>query len=366
MKSGFLSRRFSSIGEEFNVRNATYFAVAPIGYHYSDKQTNRYSTRKYNTLASVENALAASPSTPQVINIIGEWFSDDTTRIVWNDTTPTATNYTLVRAIGSARHNGIPKGEIGANARAYRLRPSSTGHIMQVDDPYITFEGIEVGMTQTGTSDEGFRIAANNIIIDKCIVRSHVAAEAQDGIHITSSNVGNLTVTNCLVIGWDRAGITIQFYQSSGSYSSTGNLFSNNTITDCNSDNNTTYGGGLVFSCADAGATVEADVYNNVSMENQNSPDYGVTGSQASKIVLTGSHNISGDSTADVDGMTNALELQTLTDVDWVDVVNLNYHIEATSTARGAGTNRSEDGYDTDIDNNKRLTWGRGFHEYQT
>jgi RNA processing factor Prp31 len=92
-----------ALPSEFDISGATYYAVAPAGYSYSEAQTAQYSTRKYETMAAAAAALDdVEATTPIVVNVIGEWSADDTTGADFSLTT-TAANYLLVRTIGEAR-----------------------------------------------------------------------------------------------------------------------------------------------------------------------------------------------------------------------------------------------------------------------
>src|SRR5574343_134372 len=130
---------------EFNIVGATYFAVAPSGYSYNSEQDTNYSTRKYNTLFAAEAALSASPSTPQVINIIGTWGSADTTAVNFDGTTTSGANYILVRTVAAtgSRHSGVY-----ATSNIYRLEGSSDWtNVLTVSDDNVKLDGLCVGLS---------------------------------------------------------------------------------------------------------------------------------------------------------------------------------------------------------------------------
>lgn len=102
--AGYGSATVEIANEEFDISGATYYAVAPSGYTYSENQNTYYSTRKYTSLYAAVAALASA--THPVINILGEWASADT---AGNLAFPaiTASGGIDVRAIGETKGSYI-------------------------------------------------------------------------------------------------------------------------------------------------------------------------------------------------------------------------------------------------------------------
>lgn len=349
------------VGQEFDISGATYFAVAPSGYSYSSEQTTNYSTRKYETLAAAEGSLNASPSTPQVINILGSWSANDGP-VVFDGVSTSAANFILVRTIGDARHNGIPHLSSGASSTAHRVvRSSGTGHVTQISDPYVTFEGLQIIMgtgSVGGASDEGCRVEASNATFDKCLIASYSGVSSQDGIHVPPGTFNNLSVINCLVIGWARAGITIQFWSTG---SSSGNYFANNTVAKNNVvDGSDTYGGGI--NLYGANGTITAKLYNNLVVMNAIS-DF----RRYNTVTDSGSHNASTFAPYGGWSLTDHQSSIGSTQIDIADEANRDYHLTATSEIIGDGTDLSADPdhpFSDDIDGETRSSWDIGFDEY--
>lgn len=187
---------------EFDIGGATYFAVAPAGYSYNGTQDANYSTRKYNSLSAAEAGLSTSPSTPQVINIIGDWSAtSDTTTVNFDGVATSAGNYTLVRTIGTARHAGVFSStyyKIGNNA--------STTTVVQLTDPHITVRGIQIEFSYTGGSGVGVQFSSGSettCIVEECLViRTNAGGSSDIGASNSSSSVTG-TVRNCLIHNFD-------------------------------------------------------------------------------------------------------------------------------------------------------------------
>lgn len=189
---------------EFDVVGATYYAVAPAGYSFSSEQNAVYSTRIYTSLYAAEAALPASLSAPAVINILGPWASPDTAAVTFNGTVTSATNYLLVRAIGSARHDGK------WSSTAYRLERTNSGAIT-IRDHYTTLQGIQVDMIMTGTTSQVGIVAYVNtagvILCDSLIVRAQISGTNSGGFGIQLADAsGNATyeARNCIAYGWQN------------------------------------------------------------------------------------------------------------------------------------------------------------------
>jgi len=186
--------------EEFNIIDATYYAVAEAGYIYSEEQTAFYSTRKYNTLSAAEAALAGSPTTPQIINILGSWSSADGA-VTFNSTT-TAANYISVQCIGEARHNGIWS---NTAYRASQITMDDVGHIKivglqttginsvsSVSTDYCTIDSVIIDSAGTWDLLFGFGNSAN-LIVKNSLFYGDLIEEAIY-VYTTTFNISNCTV----------------------------------------------------------------------------------------------------------------------------------------------------------------------------
>jgi hypothetical protein len=186
--------------EEFDVSGATYYAVAPAGYSYSGTQDSNYSTRKYNTLSAAEAALSASPSAPQVINILGSWSAADTATVTFDGTTTTAANYTLVREISTARHNGAED-----TTDAYRLVVDNAFNFaLSVQDDHLRFDGFQIRQTGSGgTAAIDINSSSSQIVyVDNMLLFDTTGRglrQRQGGTIV----VRNSAATNCTLAGFE-------------------------------------------------------------------------------------------------------------------------------------------------------------------
>jgi hypothetical protein len=208
----------ASAPAEFDVAGATYFAVAPAGYSYSAGQTTEYSTRKYNTLSAAQAALAASPTTPQVINIIGDWTGvTDSTQATFTGVSTTAANYILVRTIGAARHAGI----YDTGGTYYKLLVAN--RCIRALERYLRFDGLlikKISASSGGTSPVELTPGAGtaDVRMYNCIVRGAAnAALSEIGIAAACGVSQFVLIYNCVVYDISTA-------VASAAISTTGNV----------------------------------------------------------------------------------------------------------------------------------------------
>jgi hypothetical protein len=212
---------------EFDIAGATYIAVAPVGYSFSSEQDAQYSTNKANSLDAAYDLVPATPTSPYVINIIGDWSGGpDTTAVALDGCTPTATNYVLIRTIGEARHPGY------YDAAKYVLTNTASGTAPLVfSDAYITVRGIQIlaGYTAGSQNGVGFNSGAgtNTSMLEECIVVRQTATGASSWGVITNTSSISFSVRNCLFLGFAGGGVR-------SSPSSGGVIYAdNNTIVNC-------------------------------------------------------------------------------------------------------------------------------------
>jgi hypothetical protein len=187
--------------DEFEIAGATYYAVAPSGYSYSATQTANYDTRKYETLAAAEAALAASPSTPQVINIIGTWSSADTTQVVIDGTATSEANYILIRTVAStgARHQGA------WSTSYYHLALDADG-VLTIRDAYVRITGLQVALDIDTAANRAVILSytvCNGLVVDSCIIRGNVGEATTQGrlFYVLSTAAATVTIKNSILYG---------------------------------------------------------------------------------------------------------------------------------------------------------------------
>ncbi|MEJ2690369.1 MAG: DNRLRE domain-containing protein, partial [Deltaproteobacteria bacterium] len=194
-----------SVGNEFNIAGAIYYAVAPAGYVYSTGQDAVYGGRKFNSLATAISALNTSPTTPQVVNILGDWSGGSDVAIVTiSGIATTPTNSLVVRALGKARHRGR------WTSRAYVLEhPGTSGWALMVENANVTLEGLQIYMPSAPTKAGGaVRARQANILIDACIARgpglyASTGSNYGSGFNIRDNPSGSTCyLRNCIAYDW--------------------------------------------------------------------------------------------------------------------------------------------------------------------
>lgn len=239
----------AGVEDEFDVIGATYYAVAPSGYTYSATQDTYYSTRKYTTLSAAEAALPASPSAPQVINILGTWSSPDTTEVIIDGTTTTVDNYILIRTVASSgsRHQGV------YNASSYYAIQRANGNGIVVRDDNVRLVGLQIGTSTTSGTYRSVYIDSpvTGLLIDRCILKLISSSGGNPfGIKFGSSSDGSsATIRNSVIEGAyinaiyeDYSGssaINVYNCTISGSGVGIARLQSTLTVTNCAIFNNT-------------------------------------------------------------------------------------------------------------------------------
>lgn len=186
--------------EEFDVAGGTYYAVAPVGYTYSPTQDAQYGARKYNTLLAAEAGLEASPTTPLVINIVGDWTGGPNTASTnFSGITTSASNYIAVRTIGESRHAGV------WDDTKYRLSVASTNSL-RINVNHIRIDGLQISKSSSSSNTQAciFNeiVAAGNVTwISNCIIRqAGNASFSEPGIYTTDLDT-NLSIWNCIIYG---------------------------------------------------------------------------------------------------------------------------------------------------------------------
>lgn len=191
----------STVPAEFDVSGAEYYAVAPAGYTYDGTQDTNYSTRKYNTLSAAEAALTVTPTTPLVINIIGDWTGvTDTTAATFTGVTTTAANFISIRTIGAARHQGV----YSSSSTFYRI--SAASRAIRIMDNYVRLDGAIVEKSAS-SANGGIGLELNpgtgaaDIRCGNCIVKGHGlnATRSEYGIGAVAESSQAILAYNCII-----------------------------------------------------------------------------------------------------------------------------------------------------------------------
>lgn len=207
----------------------------------------------------------------------------------------TATSYVWITAAEGVRHNGTA----GSGARIH----GAGDHVIHVFDDYTRISNVEIKQVGTGSSHEGVRVAAHNVLIERAIIWTANATQLQDCIYVPPGDV-TLSVHNSIIYDCFRGGIHVQF-DGAG-----------NTAT-INVDYTTIYGSGsggsanghsnIFVESSNVGNDITVNLYNNTFGGSPNLSDLGDAhnsgGVPSGTVAWNGSNNIYED--VDIQGSNN-------------------------------------------------------------
>lgn len=169
-----------------------------------------------------------------------------------------------IKATGDAAFPGYPNLE--GPATHFRFQRSATnGHTIYISGTgtnTYTFEGLDLSIGTTGTSDEVIRCdrADTTYIFKKCGIWATRSISDQDGIYTYRCDC-TIEVENCMFWNFGRAGIDIQNYNAGVDV--TINLDVNSsTFYNCSSDTGEASGGGIVIYHSGTNSVFNVNVFN--------------------------------------------------------------------------------------------------------
>ena len=209
---------------------------------------------------------------------------------------PTASNYVWLTATSGNEHSGV------AGTSHARIEGDPPSALVVVDVNYTRVENIEIKLTGNGSSDECIRIASNttNVLLSRLIIHSTGTGASQDGIY-TGNWACSGSIDNCIIYGFDRAGIHLQDYN--GTADQTWNI---DYLTLFNNGGGAANEGNLSVDAGDSGAVVTVNVYNTASGDGGNKDFNHQSGSGT--VTWTGTHNACSDTTLTSIGLTTSAQ----------------------------------------------------------
>ena len=252
-------------------------------------------SRDYSTItlaeADVVNIGTSGDLVSNVEAIVFELYADSTfnEHVVVNHggmTVDVTHNITYKAATGQ-QHDGTYGSGI-------LLEPSTSGHAFSIEADHVHFQGLEVA-PGSAASDECFRVTSGvlGLRVDCCILRPYTLGSTpsdQDGVYAGNYSVGSatypITVTNCLLVGFTRAGLHAQDYS--------GNTHACYWDSICN----TFIGGVFGFGYRSSGSSSTLDVHIvDCVTADHSSGAWKATGATSGTITTTGSANNLGEDT---------------------------------------------------------------------
>jgi len=263
------------------------------------------------------------------IEILGEWASDDTTRVDVNGFTASADCYRNIYTTGASRHDGK---RIRSKALTYRLVESGQYNTpFTIQDDYVYVDGLQIERTAASSSSAA-------------VVR-----------HVTAGS--HSVLKNCIVKGVNHTGAAIQFQRKN-------HVIVNNVVEstpadgigvtgEVSTDSDVIVANNTVYAFGSSSTGVNAS-NNNTRGQIRNNLVIGDGTCYAFRNV-TNSNNGSSDETGNAG-------LHELTTAEFVSVTagSVDLHLASGASSRGAGTNLTATSTHlrTDIDGDARPAEG--------
>jgi parallel beta-helix repeat protein len=288
----------------------------------------------YTSLATWESTEAAdlTGNGPCIANITGDWTGVRDGQTMISGWTTTRDDYILIQANDDARHNGIPHNK----STAYIMNMTDD-YTLDVREDFVAIDGMHIIMTYpTGTGYDRAIYMGNSINgVNAEINVSNIILEVQSnpsgfaGCFYSNAYVDSqLNMYNVICTGANFRAIEV-----SGPNANITNTLCANANTDCFRESTAN-----ITSCINCIAFNSTDDFDTFDVVDHCASD-------------------------DDDG-TNNIEIDDW-DVQFVDRANYDFHLVSTSDLIDNGTDRSIEGFDTDIDGEDRdATWDVGPDEY--
>jgi hypothetical protein len=228
--------------------------------------------------------------------------------------TPSITSYLWLDVDPANRHAGV---EGTGHGRMSFGNP--TPAVLTCDAPFTRVSWLEIELTGTASSDEGIRVNAgcDDTLLQYLIVHGARSGGAQDGIYTGDIDIARLRIDDCIIYGWDRAGIHGQQF---GAFSQTATYFIDHcSIWNCG-DSGENESGAIksrsednadditftMFNTWGAGTTLNAPFVDGTSSAQPDSP--------AGTVTWNGSDNGVDDTTDHIQGTDNRTAQEDATD----------------------------------------------------
>jgi len=193
--------------------------------------------------------------------------------------TPDKDNFSWLRVASANKHSGV------TGSGHARIRDTA-GHVITVLRAFTVIEGLEIVQDGTGSSDEGIRLEADDLLVSRCIVRATSQTIDQDGLYVQASS-SSVYIDNCVVYDFGRAG----FFNNGATNTHT---LDSCTIYNCGHDNSSNAAAGVTSNQA----TVTINVYNTACLDNDTG-DQALDFNAVQAPTWGGTDNIATDATAE-------------------------------------------------------------------
>lgn len=252
---------------------------------------------------------------------------DEAITIAGGTGTPTSSNYVWLTASLGNRHAGV-----AGTGHARVHTDTASGHAFTISSDFVRIEYLEVKLVTPGSSDECFHVNdnVNDLLLEKLYIWTDSATSDTDGIY--AADDADLTVVNCILEGFDRAGFHAQNF--SGTVTQTWNLAFNSLY-----DNRRN-----IYVRAQGASTITLDCFNNAALA-PTVTDYDVfDATSETSSDWTGSHNADSDNSiasrdANVeDTIDTNTQANLVATTVWTDPANGDFTVVSGQGLAGNGT----------------------------
>lgn len=220
----------------------------------------------------------------------------DEAALVMAGATTDIDNYRKLTVASANRHAGVAG---AGHARIYR---SGAGHTIEIDEDFFFLEYMDNELFVTcDVSDEGIRIQEDVIgtIVSKSIIHFAGNVASTDGIYLSPTTGGAVTnvIDNCIVYGFQRAGIIAQNFQNDGTINSHVDFC---TVINNGGDDSSVQQGGVVNHAEGTGIN-NANIFNVAALNNTGTKkkDFGESLLASGAVNWAGTDNIASDTSAE-------------------------------------------------------------------
>lgn len=301
------------------------------------------SGQTYTTIQAWEDATVVT-SSPWIGVIQDNANFDETVTFAGGTGTPDITNHVRLEVASGVRHLGVA----GAGARIDNT--SADTQAILISSNFVHIKDLEVTRSggSPGASDEGLRLSdgVTDVLLEKLLVHTALTAADTDGIYMGNDTDADVTILDCIIYGWTRAGIHYQ-NTTAAQDQTVGIRVDFASVYDCGAAGETESGG--ICSRANGDATVVTiNIRNSAMMDTASTFDdwsaFDSKGDERSNWVcatnITSDASQSGRDLQVADVVTGALESKLIANV-WTDAANGDFTVVASGDADAAGADIS-------------------------
>jgi len=267
---------------------------------------------------------------------------DETITFAGGTGTPDITNHVRLEVASGVRGLGVA----GAGARVDNTSAATSAIL--ISSNFVHIKDLEVTRSGAGpgSSDEAIRLSdgVTDILLEKLLIHTALTNADMDGVYLGNNIDADVTLLDCLIYGWPRAGIQLQNTNSGSSVTATINA-DFVSIYGCGTAGETE-SGAIEVRLAGTTSSAFINIRNSAMMDTASTYDDWALNTGETKTDYVCDSNITSDSSqdsrdADVeDVITNKLQNKSIANV-WTDAANGDFTVVASGDADAAGADLS-------------------------